>query len=331
LLHSFTYNDPDDNGKDDTYGVALGGMYLRWLGFKDVFEANGCYLTYQYYFYEDNKIEANVVPVGYNPATNKIEDSVSKPGMKESLNFIASLIDNKIISPDYNYMNDGVFSNNRVGTYMGPVRNNIVYPERYEYVFALQGLMSEYTSSIFQDGGGAYFLSANSKNPSEIVPVFIDTFYGDEAGYEFARFGLLGEKNMYSKHNGVIQTNYPSGSLISNISLVGNLSWQKPNVYEHESDIQKTAIDIDKLLNLKGVYLLTQNQMSFGEKILKPYDGAEISIDTIYNGQISQAYYAFETGQVGVEDTYNELLRIHKLFHVDEWIEEINAKWIGND
>lgn len=103
-------------------------------------------------------------------------------GFKESLDLISALISENIISMGGNDFIDGHFSNPKIGTYYGIIKDNIVYPDKYNYVFALDGLNKTNTSSVFRDGEGAYFLSKYANEPEKLVPSFIDTFYNSKEG-----------------------------------------------------------------------------------------------------------------------------------------------------
>ncbi len=329
MLKSFTYKDPDQNGVDDTYGLSISMNNLSIISFKDIFEANGCHLTYQIINNAKQPTYYQAVPIGFNPESERIENNSSGIEFKESLDLISNMINENIISvenvnSDYSY-----FSNPQIGTYYGIVKNNIVYPDKYEYIFALDGLNKTKTSSAFIDGEGAYFLSSYANEPEKLVPDFVETFYNSKDGFILGYYGLTGEQYKYSRNSTGLDFNSNYVEKVWDIKIVGDLSWQEVDV-SYEYDVLKNAeeLDIYNLFLDNRMYMLSQKHMSFGKNLLQNL--TSISYGDNYYRRFHDIFAAFILGQVNADDVLYEIEIINKLFGIDEWIEEANSQWFGN-
>ena len=325
LFQDFTYNDPDRNGANDTFAVSI-ALNKGMLEFKDIFEANGCYLTYQSWFPKDSNREIYFsVPVGYNPLTGRIEDSINKQGMMESLDFLEYVVKNKLVSIDYNDIVNGEFTNKNVGTHIH-VLNDKVLNDNYEYIYALTGLNTEFTSSLFMDGEGAYFLSTEATDPEVIVPAFIDTFYGSDQGYKVGHYGILGSQYKYSETKYGIVMNNVDNTIKPHIEAVGELSWRKPTEMKAIND--KKAVDMENLLKDDRFFLINQKCMAFGERTLVVLLGNEES-GMNYQKQINNVFRILYSGDINAVDAISEMNRIHNYYDIEQQINEINLRWFG--
>jgi hypothetical protein len=82
VMQRMTYDDPDGNQKNDTYGdYLMFTQYTVFLSqFYDIFEANGIYMTYENLGGLGTRQICNmgnrILPFGVNPESGKIENSV---------------------------------------------------------------------------------------------------------------------------------------------------------------------------------------------------------------------------------------------------------------
>lgn len=83
MLHAFTYNDPDGNGKDDTYGMVVS----KFPGTFDVIQT---------WF---------GVPNQWDEQDGKLIPAHETPEYKESLDFLRKLYEEGLINPDFAIMN----------------------------------------------------------------------------------------------------------------------------------------------------------------------------------------------------------------------------------
>ncbi len=330
ILKSFTYKDPDKNGIDDTYGLSVSTNNLSVISFKDIFEANGCYLTYQIINNANQPTGFQAVPIGFNPDSERIENSTLGSGFKESLDLISSMLNENIICVETNNSDDGYFSNPQIGTYYGIVKDNIIYPDLYDYVFALDGINKTKTSSAFIDGEGAYFLSSYANEPEKLVPAFIETFYNSEDGFRLGHYGLTGEQYKYSANSTGLEFNTNYVERDWNIQIVGDLSWHDVDV-SYEYGVLKDAEELDmyNLFSDDRMFMLSQKHMSFGKNILQSLPTSNSPFDH-YLRRFYDIFAQFILGQVNVDDVLYEIEKNNKLFDVDEWIEEANNQWFIN-
>ncbi len=90
VAKAFTFKDPDGNGKDDTYGF---GAYLESLGLQQA----GLGLRFEWLFGAFGVAGTWNVSEAKNFGLN-----VRNPNMMKAVAYIKSLVDNKVIDPDWN-------------------------------------------------------------------------------------------------------------------------------------------------------------------------------------------------------------------------------------
>jgi len=115
VAYAFTYDDPDGNGKNDTYGLALDGINIinKSVGNTDpVFNAFGCYLGSDGMTYIEN--ENGEITWG----------GVNAEGMKSALQFLRDLYTDGSLAKDFITMDsESVFQetgSGRCGIWFGP-------------------------------------------------------------------------------------------------------------------------------------------------------------------------------------------------------------------
>jgi putative aldouronate transport system substrate-binding protein len=81
VLRAFTFNDPDGNGRNDTYGITAAG------GGASINELENLGLMYG--------------PTGYYIADNKVSHPIIDGNYKKTLDFIKRLVDGQVIDPDW--------------------------------------------------------------------------------------------------------------------------------------------------------------------------------------------------------------------------------------
>lgn len=115
VAHAFTYNDPDGNGKNDTYGLALDGVNVinASIGTADpIFNAFGCYLGQDGMTYvkgEDGEI---------------VWGASDSESMKEALQFLSDMYEDGSLAKDFITMDfNQIFEEagaGRCGIWFGP-------------------------------------------------------------------------------------------------------------------------------------------------------------------------------------------------------------------
>jgi len=324
MFYKFTYSDPNNSGLNDTHGLGLSERFLRLLNFKDVFEANGCFLSYYYSMVEGNRSMYQYALAGYNPDTGKIENSIYNPGFLDTLYFIQDLIDNKVILNEYDTFYKGEFSNPSIGSHMGIIDNNYIYPDNIAYCYYLRDASGTPKSSVLCNGFKTIHISRDISQPEIIVPRIIDTFYGSEEGYKLARYGLLGSEYTYTEFHGAIGLNSNVSAQASFIHYLGDLSWFEEDI-SHIDNPEK--VPYASLLQSNNVYELSYKNMALLENIGKV--NSEYGND--YCVALSRLADSFFKNGVNANDFYEELVRLNNIFNVDQWIIETNQRWIDKE
>jgi len=330
LLQAFTYNDPDGNSINDTYGTGLSDEEIRLMAFKDIFEANGCYLAYHNTWRDRRGWDVEYSMMGYNPNTGLIEDNLKNPGFMQSLETIHSIIDNKMIDLQPDSLIDGIMSNDSVGTHMGILNDNLVYPAKYEYCYSLEGTQTKNTATVLYGDQNLYYLSKYSRDPETAVPAFIDMMFGSAESYKLMRYGPLGEDELYSEDNGVIIKNNVNERLTSHIELIGDISWLKNKISTTEAlptGIER--LDVESLMKDDNMLPLSHIHMSILEYSITHDRSGELALLKFYLREISDASEAFLNGKVSASDFYDELVEIHIRYDVDDWLDDVNQRWLG--
>lgn len=177
VAHAFTYDDPDGNGKDDTYGLALDGVNVINNNIGDaepVFNAFGCYLGIDGMTYvegEDGKITWG---------------GANTEGMKAALTFLQDLYKDGSLARDFITMDmNSIFEetgSGRCGIWFGlnwaamnPSKDAVKNDPNAHMVAAPvpdgigQGGTKAYAASAISD---VYYVSSKCKNPEVLIKLW---------------------------------------------------------------------------------------------------------------------------------------------------------------
>lgn len=333
VLTAFAVNDPDNNGERDTFGTAIVPRSTSMHTFKDVFEANGCRLTYSYssqFRNNQNTIEYKSVPVGYNPDSKRIEDYSTSEGMRLSLDLIKGLIDTDTVSITSNSMAGGRFLKGEFGSQMGLLEENLMNTDLYYYTFSLNEAGDEKVTSVPRAGNDAYFLYSRTPDKDEIVPAFIDTFYGTKEGYKTAYAGLTGKYFKFDEDDNGLIMNEDSNVGKTHIDLLGNLSWFDLNIRRPDISKGMSVVNVTDLMNDPRMFILEPRHMSFMENFTAgPADGSGGSDK--YEKEMNSAFSEFYKGLVSTDDLLEQIKHINIKYDIPSLIEQTNERWLlGN-
>lgn len=174
VMRAFTYDDPDGNGKDDTFGHY--GPYNFKYSLNDVLKAYGMY-------------NGSTSFMAYNPNTGTIEDSLLSPDAANALNFINAMVDENIIRK----------SGMSPGTYDSIIPEDCgsifwSYSADDDVVYAPSPLIGVNTENLVNvtTYGRVYFMLSGTKNPESMFNSFVKLFLGDEEAYLMLKYGILG-------------------------------------------------------------------------------------------------------------------------------------------
>jgi len=176
VARRFKTKDPDQDGKDNTYGLNTPNDNT-FMGLEDLFAANGVYLD-----------RNPVYSTAYNPTTGTYEDGMLNDNIFQVLSYIKQLVDEDLID-FYGYTAGVTYGRLRknTGTICGqasevlPTQTFSTIRESQQGQVALMG----YSSS-------AYVVLSNTVSAKEMVNNFVNVFMGDIDAHKMLRFGLPG-------------------------------------------------------------------------------------------------------------------------------------------
>ena len=196
VAHAFTYDDPDGNGKNDTYGLALDGINIinNSLGNTEpIFRAYGCYLGTNGLTY----IEGEDGTINWGGANSE--------GMKQALQDLADMYADGSIAKDFLTMDaNTIFSEagaGRCGIWFGPnwagmnpaidaAQNDI---NAHIVAAAVPTGTSEATKAYAASSANTvYFASSQCENPEVLVKL-----WNLAVKYQNADYCTPEEYNMY--------------------------------------------------------------------------------------------------------------------------------------
>jgi ABC-type glycerol-3-phosphate transport system substrate-binding protein len=195
MCKAFTFNDPDGNGKMDTWGMTNAGD--AW-NLQDLFAA---------YDARTNNFGADCIV--YDPNENAWIDTMLKPEMIDALTFINKIYKEGILDPECfvntsSAMRTKMFSGKYGSVFYGywwgygqpaALLENWAKnaPEaKADYILALKGKRTTAINQIVR-GGGQHVMLASTKNPKEMINAFVNTFFGNEDAFLWGLFGIEGK------------------------------------------------------------------------------------------------------------------------------------------
>ncbi|MFD0670923.1 extracellular solute-binding protein [Cohnella sp. GCM10027633] len=195
MLQAFTFDDPDGNGKADTYGLGVTNTYSE--SFMPIFGAYGVAPGFI----------GGSTPMASYAKDNTITPVAVSPEYKEAIGYIKKLWDAKVIDPElFTLKADQALqkaAQGKIGYFnawwsIAPQQltqqlkmNEIVPGAKWDPI--LPGLVGpEGKSGMYSFGnvGASVAISAKAKNPEEAIK-FLD-YLSTEEGWELARFGIKG-------------------------------------------------------------------------------------------------------------------------------------------
>jgi ABC-type glycerol-3-phosphate transport system substrate-binding protein len=194
MCKAFTLNDPDGNGKQDTWGMTDAGD--AW-NLQDLFAA---------YDARTNNFGADCIV--YDPNENAWIDTMLKPEMIDALTFINKIYKEGILDPESfvntsSAMRTKMFSGKYGSVFYGywwgygqpaALLENLAKnaPEaKVDYILALKGKRTTNINQIVR-GGGQHVMLASTPNPKEMINAFVNTFFGNEEAFLWGEFGIEG-------------------------------------------------------------------------------------------------------------------------------------------
>jgi putative aldouronate transport system substrate-binding protein len=202
VMKAFVQNDPDGNGKDDTYGMVSAGTW----NLQDIFQTFDARL---------NNFGAD--PIVWDPNENQYIDSMLKPEMLEALDYMRMIYRDGILDPEV-FTNKGstmrekfwsgkygstfYWLNWGLGAGTTELQKNVSDAE----VGLIMGLKGNRTENINHavTGGGPWVLLSSTKNPKAMINDYVTTFFGDDRRFNWGAHGIEGKT--FKIDNGIIIT-----------------------------------------------------------------------------------------------------------------------------
>ncbi len=195
LARAFTFDDPDQNGSDDTYGFSFSNQpYEGFMGLKGFFNSYGAY------------------PESWIMQGGKLVYGTVQPAMKDALASLRTLYEDGVIDPDFVVKNSMAASADAVAgksginygkgwvitwplpdTYVqNPKSNWMPFSLRYAENAALKGTMA---SAPIPEG---HMVSSTCKNPEALIKIynyFTEKIYGETS--DPLKYHINGEYNIF--------------------------------------------------------------------------------------------------------------------------------------
>ncbi len=339
----FTYNDPDGNGIDDTFGMTSKDMWLM----QDIFQAFDVRMNHV----------ADALPI-WNPNTNIWEDSMLKPEMVECLTLLAQMSSENVMDPD-SFVHSSTVAKNKVksGYYGGFFywdswvlsTERVVqetFPNAYmEAIYALKGNITTNINQYKISIGAPMVMTKTTPQPKEVINWYVNIFYGSDEGIYRGRYGIQGEqlgeeqftlkdktiyKNYYLDSEGVVRGYsapgiigghplYAQGIIYEIVYNSPDTEWNESTTTRVNSSLLRKKEWFDEALSWGGVYLLPEAlKEPLSDKFLDIYsDLSAASFEAIKS--------AFE-GEVPVSETLENYKEIAKQLGAQEVLDLANSE-----
>ncbi len=208
MARAFTEDDPDGNGKDDTWGMTASGFW----NMQDIFHSFDCRLN-----------NWGGDPIVWDPNPNAYVDNWLKPEAEEALNYIADLYQNGWLDPEIftnksSTMREKMWSGKYGSVFYGfwwgmtdYVNNTSKNDPDVEpaFILGLEGNRKENLLHIV-GGGPAWMLLSNTEKPKEMINAYVDTFFGNEDANLWGQWGLEGKTYTVDDEGRVLRQKDPN-------------------------------------------------------------------------------------------------------------------------
>jgi len=179
---------------DDNF---IGMSYYNPLSFNDIFYSNDTPLALSHTGY-------NYTSIVFDSKLNSFEDSMLKPDMENTLDYIRNLIKEKIAiqigGRRRGQSSVGLLGTNEKYTNMyGVLPINFFSNDEYELIYGVNGSVNENINPLsYRYLNGYYVLSKNTPQPKQVINSFVSIFYGDVKGYVATSFGAPGKDYVFN-------------------------------------------------------------------------------------------------------------------------------------
>ncbi len=333
-MMAFTYEDPDGNGENDTYGYY--GPYNFKFALNDILKAYGLY-------------NGSTSFIAYNPNTGTIEDSLLTPDALSGLEFISSLYKQKLVRQTG--LAPGIYES------MIPDNCGSIYwshSAEDDIVYATAPIIGPNTENLVHmtTYGKVYFMLSGTEDPENSFESFVSLVYGNEESYLMMKYGIQGRHYEIDDVNRAIilkdpaMTNDNLGKITigSGLSVEGDvLLRMMGNLNEYPSDSYNVFYNeiVTDSVYLDIAKYRREQELIYQDTILPysyniPTNAALISSDFVDNWAIKvkedyQYYRDVEQSVVGeriisISDALDAYRSNMKMLGLQDLIDEANAQ-----
>lgn len=334
VMKAFTYNDPDGDGVNNTYGYY--GPYNFKFALNDVLKAYGLY-------------NGSTSFIAYNPNTGTIEDSLLSPDALTALSFISQIYKDKLVRK--NGLGPGIYDS------IIPDNSGSIlwsYSAGDDVVYSSIPLIGTNNSNLVNmtTYGKVYFILAGTEKPENSFNSFVSLVYGNEESYLMMKYGIPGRHYEVDSLNEAIILQDPTltnenlgkisigsglsvdGDLLLNlIGNVGEFSADNYSIFYNELVTDKNYVDIREK-QIQQTQLYKETILPYAYNV--PTKEALVQSDFVDNWTLKirddYLYYRdLEQSVVGeriisVPDALEAYITNMKLLGIQDLIDEANAK-----
>jgi ABC-type sugar transport system, periplasmic component len=326
IMKAFTENDPDGNGKNDTYGMT--GASTGW-NLQDIFQAFDARL--------DNTGGSSIA---WDPNVNSWVDSMLKPEMIDALKYVNKLYTSKYIDPEIFTNKSAVMREKMTTGKAGSLfywqmwaKNNEVNLKKTvpnASVTEILGLKGKRIMNInhMPTTGTPYVMIKGTSKAKEMVQTYFNTFLGNKDAYIMGRFGIEGKTYKVVGKEIVVLLDPATKSPMKDPRMVGqidptydfnNMPWvyegtQEEMAASRAANVQKQK-QIDQAL-LTGLLF----KCPYDSCISETRSNVTKDADKIFQ----EAFVKAITGEVPAEDAVKKYRQEMKAIGGDKILQEAN-------
>jgi ABC-type glycerol-3-phosphate transport system substrate-binding protein len=340
--YQFTYNDPDGNGIDDTYGMT---SRTTWL-MQDLFQAFDARLNHV----------GDAQPI-WNPNTNTWEDSMIKPEMVECLELLQKMATENVMDKEAFVHSSSVARGKVQSGYYGglfywdswtqsfesSVKQN--FPDGWmDGIYALKGNITVNINQYGIGQGAPYAMTVTTPEPKETINWYMDIFFGTAAGLFQGKYGIQGDfigEGMFTLSGNKVYINYfmkdskvtgwgsPSiagghpdyavGLVYEVIYNSPDLAWNESTTLRVNSGLQQRKAWFDEALAWGGIYILP-------ESLKEPTSDKYLQISSDISAASQEAISKSMISEVSVADALAKYRQTAKTLGVKEVLDLANAE-----
>ena len=304
VVKAFTLDDPNNTGKDDTWGMTSSGTW----NLQDIFQAFDARLDH---------VGGN--GIAWNPNTGVWEDSMLKPGMVEALTYLADMykegyLDEELFTIGGTGMQDRMLSgrcgttfywyNHAASSFPTGTKKNVPEAE-YGIIMGLKGNIDKNLNQI-GSAAAPYALIHDTPQGKEMINAFVNIFFGDPVGHIQGQWGAIGQCIEFDGKE-VTRLKYDDGfapkpGIVEDV-IPGLSRIEYPLVFQDDPEKTQENSDkyfakqesIDNALDSGLVYFLPEN-------LKTPYSETYSTLSADINALFEEAIVKAITGELTPED-----------------------------